>query len=242
MLSPFAGLPFGKDLVDSKPALRGSNTPAIQLWPKPCWANLFDGQVAAGPIPVLLSQFAEDPDLIQVAMGPTHNSKFILLPKQFFSLLPRSFTSCLDGLPKGEIKGDLATSEAPICYLAQPYKAFFLSQADPAAFHGELQRLATCFFKPDAISWKEALNLAKKPRGGKGEAAFIRKRPSSTPVSGPVAKRPKSASSATGRLTCLFLLLFMSAHIHTASFLIPGPDTQVCHPKEASQPMGPSCP
>ncbi len=66
----YAGLPFSKDLVDSKPALRGSNIPAIQLWQKPCWANLFDGQVAAGPIPVLLSQFAEDPDLIQVAIVP----------------------------------------------------------------------------------------------------------------------------------------------------------------------------
>jgi hypothetical protein len=69
-LLSYAGLPFSKDLVDSKPALRGSNIPAIQLWQKPCWANLFDGQVAAGPIPVLLSQFAEDPDLIQVTIVP----------------------------------------------------------------------------------------------------------------------------------------------------------------------------
>ncbi len=69
-LLSYAGLPFSKDLVDSKPALRGSNIPAIQLWQKPCWANLFDGQVAAGPIPVLLSQFVEDPDLIQVIIVP----------------------------------------------------------------------------------------------------------------------------------------------------------------------------
>jgi hypothetical protein len=143
-------------LVDSKPALRGSNIPAIQLWQKPCWANLFDGQVSAGPILILLSQFAEDPDLIQ---------------------------------------------------------------ADPAGFHSELQRLATCFFKPEAISWKEALSLAKRPRGGKGAATFIRKRPASTLASGPAAKRPKTASSTTGRLTYLFLLLFMSAHIHTVSVL-----------------------
>ncbi len=62
--------------MDSKPALRGSNIPAIQLWQKPCWANLFDGQVAAGPIPILLSQFAEDPDLIQVAIVPALFSPF----------------------------------------------------------------------------------------------------------------------------------------------------------------------
>ncbi len=78
--------------MDSKPALRGSNIPAIQLWQKPCWANLFDGQVAAGPIPILLSQFAEDPDLIQVSMVPTH-----------FSLSPLSPQFCHypNGLPKG---------------------------------------------------------------------------------------------------------------------------------------------
>jgi hypothetical protein len=87
--------------VDSKPALRGSNIPAIQLWQKPCWANLFDGQVAAGPIPVLLSQFAEDPDLIQVAMVPAHNSKFGLLSPP----PPAVSTSYLDGLPKGGFKG-----------------------------------------------------------------------------------------------------------------------------------------
>ena len=99
--------------------------------------------------------------------------------------------------------------------------SFCLSQADPAGFHSELQRLATCFFKPEAISWKEATSLAKRPRGGKGAAAFIRKRPASTPASGPVAKRPKTASSATGRLTCLFidLLSVMSARIHTVSIL-----------------------
>jgi hypothetical protein len=85
-----AGLPFGKDLVDSKPALRGSNIPAIQLWQKPCWANLFDGQVAAGPIPVLLSQFTEDPDLIQVARSPAHNSKTILPP--FICFLSPNFS------------------------------------------------------------------------------------------------------------------------------------------------------
>ncbi len=78
---PYAGLPFSKDLVDSKPALRGSNIPAIQLWQKPCWANLFDGQVAAGPIPVLLSQFAEDPDLIQVTIVPALCSFPSLFPQ-----------------------------------------------------------------------------------------------------------------------------------------------------------------
>ncbi len=146
--------------MDSKPALRGSNIPANQLWQKPCWANLFDGQVAAGPIPILLSQFAEDPDLVQ---------------------------------------------------------------ADPAAFHSELQRLATCFFKPEAISWKEALSLAKRPGGGKGAAAFIWKRPSSTPASGPVAKRPKSASSATGRLTCPFLsaVVYVCTYPHSLDSRAP---------------------
>ncbi len=69
--------------MDSKPALRGSNIPAIQLWQKPCWANLFDGQVAAGPIPVLLSQFAEDPDLIQVAIVPALFSLFPLSSQSF---------------------------------------------------------------------------------------------------------------------------------------------------------------
>jgi hypothetical protein len=84
-LLSYAGLPFSKDLVDSKPALRGSNIPAIQLWQKPCWANLFDGQVAAGPIPVLLSQFAEDPDLIQVAIVPALCS----FPFSFFHSWPQ---------------------------------------------------------------------------------------------------------------------------------------------------------
>ncbi len=138
--------------MDSKPALRGSNIPAIQLWQKPCWANLFDGHVAAGPIPILLSQFAEDPDLIR---------------------------------------------------------------ADPAGFHSELQPLATCFFKPEAIGWKEAISLAKRLRGGKGAAAFIRKRPASSLASGPAAKRPKTANSTTGRLVYLF---FADGCLHTGSF------------------------
>ncbi len=75
--------------MDSKPALRGSNIPAIQLWQKPCWANLFDGQVAAGPIPILLSQFAEDPDLIQVAIVSALNQS---LPSSFPDLF-----YCSDG-------------------------------------------------------------------------------------------------------------------------------------------------
>ncbi len=33
-------MPFSKDMVECKPALRGDNVPAVQLWHKQCWANL----------------------------------------------------------------------------------------------------------------------------------------------------------------------------------------------------------
>jgi hypothetical protein len=185
--------------VDSKPALRGSNIPAIQLWQKPCWANLFDGQVAAGPIPILLSQFAEDPVLIQVAIVSALFSPSPPL-SQIFSIAQMD----LESFPS-----HISNTFLLLCTLS-----FCLSQADPAGFHSELQRLATCFFKPEAISWKEALSLAKRPRGGKGAAAFIRKRPASTLASGPAAKRPKTANSTTGRLTYLFSAVVC---LHTGS-------------------------
>ena len=86
--------------MDSKPALRGSNIPAIQLWQKPWWANLFDGQVAAGPIPVLLSQFAEDPDLIQVTIVPALVS---LSPFFFPTVGPRTVTSIRYYAPKTSV-------------------------------------------------------------------------------------------------------------------------------------------
>jgi hypothetical protein len=103
-------LPFSKDLVDSKPALRGSNIPAIQLWQKPCWANLFDGQVAAGPIPILLSQFAEDPDLIQVTIVPA--------PFSPFSPFSQNFTIAQMGYPKGTREFSESISVTPFCYYA----------------------------------------------------------------------------------------------------------------------------
>jgi hypothetical protein len=102
--------------------------------------------------------------------------------------------------------------------------SFCLSQADPAGFHSELQRLATCFFKPEAIGWKEAISLAKRPRGGKGAAAFIRKRPASSLASGPAAKRPKTANSTTGRLIYLSLLMDVCTQARfSAIFSDPGP-------------------
>jgi hypothetical protein len=141
------------------------------------------------------------------------------------------------GYPKGTrgFLSCLSNTHLLLCTLS-----FCLPRADPSGFHSELQRLATCFFKPEAISWKEALSLAKRPRGGKGAAAFIRKRPASTLASGPAAKRPKTASSTTGRLTYFSLLLYVCTYLHSLgprlSFLIQGPDSQVCHPKEAPSP------
>ena len=118
-----------------------------------------------------------------------------------------------------------------------------LPQADPAGFHSELQRLATCFFKPEAISWKEATSLAKRPRGGKGAAAFIRKRPASTPASGPVAKRPKTASSATGRLSCLCFSICCQYTASLSPFsLIRGPRPPGVSQKRLPSPWAPPAP
>ncbi len=74
-------------------------------------------------------------------------------------------------------------------------------QDDPASFHVELQRLATCFFRPEAVTWKDAQSLAKRPRGGKGEASYIRKRPAASTTSGPAPKKAKSSSVTSGSLS-----------------------------------------
>jgi len=54
------GLPGSVELVGSKPTLRGDNVPAIQLFTVPLGGKVFDGQLAAGPVPTFLLKRHED--------------------------------------------------------------------------------------------------------------------------------------------------------------------------------------
>ncbi len=56
-----------------------------------------------------------------------------------------------------------------------------------------------CFFKPEAITWREAQSLSKKPREWKDDVSFIWKRQAAVTSSGPVTKKPKSSNTVTGR-------------------------------------------
>jgi hypothetical protein len=63
------GLPLPKNFILSKPNLRGDNVPVIELWRHQISCNMFDGQRAAGPVPVLCVSSAEEADW--VASHPT---------------------------------------------------------------------------------------------------------------------------------------------------------------------------
>jgi len=56
------GLPLPKEFVNSKPSLRGDNIPVIELWRQTVSCPLFDGQRAAGPVPLLCVGSAEEAD------------------------------------------------------------------------------------------------------------------------------------------------------------------------------------
>jgi len=56
------GLPLPKEFVNSKPSLRGDNIPVIELWRQTVSCNLFNGQRAAGPVPLLCVGSAGEAD------------------------------------------------------------------------------------------------------------------------------------------------------------------------------------
>ena len=128
-------LPLPAQFVASKPSLRGDSAPVMSIWSSPVWYNAFNGEDAAGPVPVL-------------CCASEHR---------------------------------LAISN------------------DPLATHGELQKLAAIFFKPELLALKEAATMVKKPRSGAGEQSFRRKTPA---LAVRPAKRPRlQPSTSPGRFS-----------------------------------------
>jgi len=69
LLLALQGLPGSVELVGSKPSLRGDNVPAIQLSTTPLGGRVFNGQLAAGPVPTLLLKHQED--MTDILENPT---------------------------------------------------------------------------------------------------------------------------------------------------------------------------
>ena len=100
------GLPLPKNFILSKPNLRGDNVPVIELWRHQISCNMFDGQRAAGPVPVLCVSSAEEADW--VASHPT--LMHAELVKMYGCLFKPEF------ITRNEAVGKLK----PACYLFSP--------------------------------------------------------------------------------------------------------------------------
>jgi hypothetical protein len=66
------GLPLSKEAVLAKPSLRGDNVPVIQLFSVPIHCRVFDGQRAAGPVPLICVTSQEEAAFVRASPAFVH--------------------------------------------------------------------------------------------------------------------------------------------------------------------------
>jgi len=86
--------------------------------------------------------------------------------------------------------GELAAGPVPRIFCAEADQATITSNAESA--HGQIQKLAGLFAKPELVGFREAEKLVKKPRVGAVDLSFKRKFKKGAAGDQQPAKRPRA--------------------------------------------------